>query len=202
MTTPGSLLKFQRARKHLLDAQSAATKFLDRRPYDIARDEESEPGKLLFWITILEEPPAEISLAAGDAIHNMRSALDHIVYELSTKRKADPANTSFPLFAKEENWDKRDKDGALQVGCGLYRVRLLPDEAQTLIYNLQPCPRPKPFRPDLFGPNRQRLRELHALDITDKHKSLNLAVFDVESMGIGTDKDSPIRFEYVFKGVL
>jgi hypothetical protein len=203
MTTPGSSLKFQRARKHLADAQSAVANFLDSRPYDIARDEETEPGKLLFWVTLLEEPPAEISLAAGDAIHNMRSALDHIVYELSSKRKTNPSNTSFPLFSKEEDWDKRDKNGALQTSCGLYRVRLLPDEAQTLIYNLQPCPRPQVFMPDAWGPNRKKLRELHDLDILDKHKTLNLAVFDVDVLGIKIDDaDSPIRAEYVFKGAL
>jgi hypothetical protein len=202
MTSPGSLLKFRRAEKHLLDAKTATNEFLRRKPYEITRDEESEPGKLLYWMTLFEDPPSEISLAAGDALHNMRSALDHIVYELSSKRETNPRDTSFPLHTKEGDWDKRNKDGTLQVGSGLYRVRLLPEEAQTIIHDLQPCPHPQPFMPDLFGPNRKRLRELHALDIADKHKNLNLAVFEVDIAGVGTDEESPIRFEYVFKGTL
>ena len=193
MTNPGSQLKWDRAHKHLNDATAAASQFLQSNPYRIVRDEESEPGKLLYWITLLKDPPPEIALAAGDAIHNMRSALDHIVYELSTKRKKNPRDTSFPLHKEEADWDKR----------GRHQVRLLPNEAITYIYNVQPWPRPQPFRPDMFGPNRQRLRELHELDIADKHKTLNLAVLYVGMMGIGTEKHSDdIRFENAHEGPL
>lgn len=203
MSDPGSLLKSQRAYKHLFDAKTAINEYLgDPKPYDIARDEESEPGKLLFWITLHEEPPPLISLAAGDAIHNLRSALDHIVYEISSKRETDPVHTGFPLFSEEADWDKRRKNGARQINSGLYRLRLLPEEAVTLIYNLQPWPRPEPWEPDMFGPNRERLRELHTLDIADKHKNLNLAVLHVDMVGIGTERDSDTRFEYIHRGPL
>lgn len=202
MTTSGSLLKFRRAEKHLSDAIAAAEQFLRVKPYEIARDEESEPGKLLYWITLFESPPTEIALAAGDAIHNLRSALDHIVYELSSKRESNPRDTAFPILAKEEDWDKRNQDGALATNSGLNRVRLLPAEAQALVRDLQPWPRPQPFMPDLFGPDRKRLRELHAFDIADKHKNLNLAVLEVDLVAIGTDENSPVRFESVFVGTL
>jgi hypothetical protein len=203
MSRPGSILKFERAHQHLSDAKAAVSQFFAADDaYEIASDEETEPGKQLFWITLLRDPPEEISLAAGDAIHNLRSALDHIVYELSSKREANPRDTSFPLFTKEEDWDKRDKRGALQISSGLYRVRLLPDGAKTLIYNLQPCPRPEPWKPDLFGPNRQRLRELHSLDIADKHKNLNVAVLYAGPSAIGTNEFSPTRFEHFHMGPL
>lgn len=203
MGDPGSLLKFRRAHKHLLDANAAVRDFLKDQPYEIVRDEDSEPNRMLFWVTLHEEPSADISLAAGDAIHNMRSALDHLVYEISSQREADPGDTSFPLLTKEENWDKRGKHGALLVNSGLNRVRLLPDEAQTLIHDLQPWPRPQPFAPDMFGPNRKRLWELHAFDIADKHKNLNVAVLYIEVVGVGHNEVSPdLGFESVYRGPL
>jgi hypothetical protein len=186
-----------------VDAETAVRDFFNRKPYEVAKDEESEPDRTLFWVTLRAEPPTDISLAAGDALHNMRSALDHMVYEISSKRETDPRDTSFPLLAEEENWDKRRKDGTLLVHSGLYRVRLLPDEAQTLIYNLQHWPRPNPFDPDLFGPNRDRLAELHALDIADKHKNLNVALAYIHVVGIGhNDPSDNLRFEYIYNGPL
>ncbi len=200
MTDPGSLLKFRRAEQHLAEAQTHVRKFLARNPYEIAREEEGEPNRTSFWVTLHEEVPADVSLAAGDAIHNLRSALDHIVYEISSKREANPRNTSFPCLAKESDWDQRREDGSLQPYCGLNRIRLLPDEAQTIVYNLQPWPREQPFMPDLFGPNRERLRELHLLDIADKHKNLNVAVLEIDVVGVGHNETDPdFEFEYVLR---
>jgi hypothetical protein len=203
MSKRGFELKLGRAYQHLLDANSATSQFLAREPYDIGRDEQSEPGKLLFWITLLEEPPADIALIAGDAVHNMRSVLDHLVYEISARREASPRDTGFPLFTHQADWDKRNKDGTLQVRSGLNQVRLLPDEAITIIRNMQPWSRPVPFAPDAFGPSRETLRELHALDIADKHKNLNLAVLNVDVVGIGTERPSEgFTFEHLHRSPL
>jgi hypothetical protein len=202
MMKPGFGLKFERASFHFAELQSVAAQYLQRMPYTITRDEESDPFKVLFWITLLEEPPAEIALAAGDAIHNLRSALDHIIYEISAKFEVNPARTGFPLLMDEAEWEKRGNNGRLHRGCGLDRVRWLPPEAIRMIRNMQPWPRSEPFMPDLWGPNRQSLRELHDLDINDKHKNLNLAVFHAEMVAIGTEEPSNIGFEYVHEGPL
>lgn len=200
----GSTLKFERANKHFMDTEAAVVQFLASKPYRITQDFESEPGKFRFWVTLLEEPPSVISLAAGDTVHNMRSALDHIVYEISSKQVVNPSGTAFPIQTKEDDWDKRDKKDTIQRGSGLHQVRYLPDSAQTLIQNLQPCPRPEMFEPDMFGPNRERLRELHDFDIADKHKNLNLAVTYAQHASVGHNEVSASfpNFEYVHRGPL
>ena len=187
MPKAGSALKLERADRHLADAEAAASQFLAGKPYRLTRDEGSEPGKFRLWITLLEGPPELISLAAGDAVHNMRSALDHVVYEMSGKRKENPSDTSFPIQAKEEAWDKRTAGGARSVSSGLHKVRFLPDPAQALIHDLQPYDRPEPFGPDMFGPDRRRLKQLHDFDNADKHKNLNLAVAWVRHIAFGHD---------------
>ena len=202
MGRPGSLLKRDLAYKHFLDAQTAISEFLDSRPYEIASDEESEPGNLLFWITLRQEPPREIALWAGEAIHNLRSALDHIVYEISSKREPRPTRTGFPILIEETGWDRKDKRGKIRVDSGLHQVRLLPDKAVAIIRDLQPWPRPEPFWPDLFGPNRKRLEELHSLNVAAKHKNLNLAVSCVDIVGSGTKPSQGLKIEHVYRGLL
>jgi hypothetical protein len=201
----GSTLKFQRAYQHFVNTEAAVSEFLASKPYRISRDEESELGKLRFWVTLLEEPPPVISLVAGDAIHNMRSSLDHIIFERSSKKMVDPKRTAFPVQTTEDDWDKRNKHGALQTTSGKYQVRYLPDAAQTLVHNLQPCPRPEIFKPDMFGPNRKRLKQLHDFDIAHKHKSLNVAVACLHFAGIGHDatpRELFPHFEHFHQGPL
>jgi hypothetical protein len=182
---PGFILKLDRGYHHLMNARAQIDEFVSGNPYQIVRDDESEPGKSRIWITLLEEPPDLISLAAGDAAHNFRSALDHLVYEISSQKKREPRGTSFPILTSENDWDKRTEKGKLQVSSGSYQTRYLPDAARALIQSLQPCPRPEPYPPDMFGPDRQRLLQLRNFDNADKHKQLNVAVFYVQHVMVG-----------------
>jgi hypothetical protein len=184
----------QRARKTLV------AEFLDshNKPYEITADRESEPGKLRFWLTLREEPSDEISLAAGDAIHNARSALDHIVYELASRREPTPRHTGFPIHSRPKDWNRRDKRGRLALSSGKYLVRLLPKEARTIVKDLQPWQ-----GYDMRYWPRERLRALHALDIADKHKNLNLAVAYLGLSPYGTYGNDPIpTAEVVHEGPL
>ncbi len=198
-TVPSWRLKVNRAYKHFTDAVTAATEFIQGEPCQIIPDTESEPGKLRVWIKLSEELPDHIALAAGDAVHNMRSALDHIVYEISSRRESAPEWTAFPILSHKGNWEKRDKKGALQRTCGKYAVRLLPDAVQAFIESLQPY---QEFSDaDAFLPSRERLAQLHSMDIDDKHKNLNLAVIDLENLAVGHDGAAILPdWEYVHPG--
>jgi hypothetical protein len=56
--------------------------FLERNPYSIAFKEDAEAGvKSVPVVTVRESPPACISLLAGDAVHNLRSSLDLLVWQ-------------------------------------------------------------------------------------------------------------------------
>ena len=110
MTTPGSELKFGRAERHLQEVHDLLRSYLNPEPYAIRRDEDPNTG-LTFWITLQRKPPAEIALAAGDCIHNLRSALDHIIYELSCHHmhQAHVKGTAFPIFQNPDSWAATDK---------------------------------------------------------------------------------------------
>jgi hypothetical protein len=80
--TPGNELKLGRAARHFNEASALLAAYKNPTPYEIRRDENPDTG-LSFWITLNRKPPDDIALAAGDCIHNLRSSLDHIIYELS-----------------------------------------------------------------------------------------------------------------------
>jgi len=187
MSRPGSLLKFERARKHLEEAVAANSAYLRGIPYSTARDRETEPGHDLISATLHEEPPETIALAAGDAIHTMRSALDHLVYEISEKTDPDPEATGFPITANEDDW----------VRFGERSVRLLPEEAQDLIKGMQVWRHSNPE-----GPDPRRLRQVQTLDVLDTHRKLDSVVFSILPV-VGTHPDtSADSMELVHHGTL
>jgi hypothetical protein len=198
--TPGNELKFGRAQRHFKEVQEllAAYKVLD--PYEIRREENPDTG-LSFWITLTKAPPDDIALAAGDCAHNLRSALDHIIYELSchTTKKSHVAGTAFPIFSDTKNWDSRDaKAGDFKTSSGRYKLRAVPEPAVERIELLQPYNGSDP----MYWP-RDPLLELHQLDIADKHRNLNLAVANVPEIGVAYGHDGPqLKVIHVHKGRL
>jgi hypothetical protein len=52
-----------------------------------------------LWVTVDVEPPPQIGLIAGDAVHNLRSALDNVMWELAPPavRARNPNRTAFPI---------------------------------------------------------------------------------------------------------
>ena len=186
-TTPGYRLKFERAKRHFQEASELLAAYIGGRPYAIRRDENPQTG-LTFWITLKTEPPDEIALAVGDCIHNLRSALDHIIYELSCHhRQMDHVGaTGFPIYGDAKDWDAKDSKGTRKTSSGLYKLRAIPDSALRRIEELQPYK-------GLDAPNWQRARllQVHELDIADKHRNLNLAVANVRDMGVFYGHDGP-----------
>jgi hypothetical protein len=102
-------------------------------------------------------PLEEWSLILGDALHNLRSALDVLVWAL-----AEPASLSeaqrrrvmWPVVVDPKKW----ADAASRS------LASVPADVVTRIGQCQPFNRPEPER------DRDGLLILHQLDITDKHK--------------------------------
>lgn len=77
----GSRLKVARANQHIAALEKTFRLYTDRCPCRISK--ESEPNTKLLVSLILDEPlPNEIPLTIGDAIHNLRTSLDHATWEL------------------------------------------------------------------------------------------------------------------------
>lgn len=146
--------KLARATKHLHTLEEVVPAFLREHDYPVVH----EVDRAAFyhrWKVELGTPFPECwALVIGDMAHNMRSALDHIAWELAG---SDPADTwtQFPIYAEETKFAQAGRV-----------VKTIPKRPLALIKWLQPYRRPNPYD--------DRLWTIHALDAEDKHKTITI----------------------------
>lgn len=77
----GVRLKMARADEHLDALQNELAEFLSREPYSVFTVE-TDDGDKVWRLRVNEDPPLRWSAILGDAVHNLRAALDLIAWEL------------------------------------------------------------------------------------------------------------------------
>lgn len=167
-------LKLTRAREHLEALKEARHRFLRDDPYDVVIEGDE---KKLLKLTVLKEPPNEMAVIAGDALHNIRSALDHLVWQLALLHTEAPSqSTEFPIFMEKGRFESR------KPGGGLYKIRALGSDEQAVVEGLQP------YRAS--DPPRSILWALHELSRIDKHRFLHLGVLGLDATRVSfTNRD-------------
>ena len=96
----GSHLKVQRANKHIADIHQMLLAFADSDFYSarIEHNSERRTNFLRFDVDTSRFPVEDISLTIGDAVQNLRSALDHMWYETIIACGGKPTFwTNFPI---------------------------------------------------------------------------------------------------------
>src|SRR5690348_13381383 len=74
--------KIERAKHHIVDLQRQIRAFLDSKPYQFAIQRDPQTSKLIYYAAHVEPVPLLFSSITGDAIQNLRSALDYLAYQL------------------------------------------------------------------------------------------------------------------------
>ena len=113
---------------------------------------EPENGGIAWRIRISEDPAYTVHALLGDAIHNLRAALDHAAVEAVRLNGKNPKGVYFP-FAED----------ASQIEAMIVQRKFnrASDEAQDLVRKLKP-----------YKGGNAPLRAIHDLDVADKHHSL------------------------------
>jgi hypothetical protein len=153
-------LKLLRAKKHLRAIKNRIAKYAAGKPHEI-----SAKVKGKKQLNIPKPPPREIAILAGEMIYQMRSALDHLAFEL-VKRNPNVAtldpnwqeHCQFPLrttIPKNRNDFSRNLPG-------------IPPSAITAIERMQP------YHSSAINNMNGCLRALVLLSNIDKHRHLNL----------------------------
>ncbi len=179
-------LKLDRAKIHLAALDMELREFFKTEPYRIETSPPPPPPKPLKppvdpvvftfqpvplplprfgTFRILRDPPPILSLIIGDYVHNLRSALDHLVWQLSLSTTLTPTPRSqFPIFDKPNPGIKgRIKDWTNDV----------PDKARDVIEDMQPYNR----LGFAAGHHRfYRLWQIDKLDGIDKHAALIVTI--------------------------
>ena len=104
--------KVRRARKHLRDFEREVGLFLTKNVYTVVFDEKSKPGSCVAKIASINTAGLDqLALTAGDVIHNLRSALDHFMFEVSggaTLTAQEWKKIYFPIYGKDDQPSIKD----------------------------------------------------------------------------------------------
>src|SRR5262245_44672659 len=155
-----ALLKLQRAATHISDLD----KLLDKtQPFPLILKTDTRTGERTLGCEKNERVVDQAALLCGDAIHNLRSALDHAYWEIVAphcRSRKEFGAVQFPFSQKADTLDAsiRQRRGHY-AGTGFYCA----------LRNLAPYG-------DLGG--NITLYLIHEFDITDKHKLLLPAVHE------------------------
>jgi hypothetical protein len=97
-----------------------------------------------LYAVVRAEPPRKLGLIVGDAVHNIRSALDYLVYALAPPEVRRKRRTQFPIFADQRDFDKYSPsmlEGLMPAECELiervqpYTAAEVPEEDPLAILN-------------------------------------------------------------------
>jgi hypothetical protein len=78
----GVRVKVERAKEHIVDLNLQLKSFTESRPYVVGVHRDPQTRCPIYSLISVREVPPAISLLAGDTIQNLRSALDHLAYQL------------------------------------------------------------------------------------------------------------------------
>lgn len=104
----GSALKLQRARHHYDSLVEVLKRFAASKPYGFYTEPYPKPPTYVLRVRVNQTVPSDCGLIVGDFAHNARSALDLLVYDLSTLAAKDKKRRKlqFPIFDDEAKYMK------------------------------------------------------------------------------------------------
>lgn len=114
----GSFARIRRAEKHLSDLLVLVEAFERLHKDLLYADYHEQSGKVVIGMKHPPEVPVDVSLVVSDTVHNLRAALDYLVYELARQDSGKIVkNTQFPIedvkFEKLPNGNTRGFDTRL-----------------------------------------------------------------------------------------
>jgi hypothetical protein len=86
----GTGLKLNRAQFHLNALKESIDAFFESKPYEIVRAVDPNTNQVFGVLRVKRECPAAWGVLVGDFIHNLRSALDHLVWQLVIHETGNP----------------------------------------------------------------------------------------------------------------
>lgn len=164
--TVGVEAKLNRADQHIRDLKARLAAFYATNPYAVGAERDPNSGRPTYYIRSVRGVPPDIPAVAGDALQCLRSALDHIAYQLVSIGKpggASPEHVYFPIHSSDQGYRANLKG---QVGGARKEA-------------LQAISATRPYK----GGN-DLLWQLHKMNIVDKHRLLIAAGGSFQSFNV------------------
>jgi hypothetical protein len=125
--------KANRAQSHLRSLDQLVAEFRATEPYTVVPQPTDTPGQTEFRLHVHKPMPPEISTTIGDVLHNLRSALDSVAYEIARRSLGRPIRTKeeracvFPVTETPERFEQffneASKHEPARIRAALYGVQ-------------------------------------------------------------------------------
>jgi hypothetical protein len=162
--------KLRRADEHFRVLYEQMATWDTARPWRLVQEVQDHGHKHLWRLKILAPIPVMWAVILGEAIHDLRSALDQCVYWLSVDWSRRPLEGSaFPVYnakAAFQRKSRRDPSGWARDG-GMWKIRGVGPGPQAFIEALQPYPQRRAFY-------CHHIQAVHDLSNLDKHRLVHL----------------------------
>jgi hypothetical protein len=156
-------LKLERAVRHVQELEGELLAFRKAGPYEVGTREEAQTRFLVYYITKATNVPAPIPLIAGDVLQNLRTALDHLVWQLVPAR-AQNSQIAFPIFDDAPKYEAEK----------MRKIKGMPKAAMDAIDGTKP-----------YKGGNDMLWRLHRLNNIDKHRLLIAVGAAFRSVNVG-----------------
>lgn len=168
------LSKVERANEHIGNFEREFVSFKESNPYRFNAKRDPNTRELVYYIENTVITPHRFALIAGDAIQNLRSALDHLVWRLVEANSGTPTrNNEFPISEDAKNYKANSPR----------KVKGMRPEAKEAIDAIEPYK----------GGRGEELWVLHRLNITDKHRLLVTVGAALSGMNIGIHLEGKVE---------
>jgi hypothetical protein len=167
----GIVLKIERAKQHIADLEGRIESFRKSDSYRIVRDQHAQTD--VFRFKIREQISAMVAVIIGEAIHHLRSALDHLIYQLvdaNGNLVGDGGRLYFPCF---ETAPKKEAEFS-------GKIKGVAPRAEHMIRALQP-----------YVSGDKTLAFLCKLDNINKHRLLFVTVFGFRNLKLRASGRAP-----------
>ena len=151
----GAKLKVERANCHIRDLNNEIVGYIKSNPYRLVVEENTDTGGYNLTMRVKEKIPCSWPSIIGDVIHNLRSALDLMIFEIVSPHTNNTDKIQFP-FCSGVN--------GLEDTITNRQINFAGDKVVNIVRSLKPYP----------GGN-DLLYAIHDLDIMDKHKGIIVA---------------------------
>lgn len=161
----GCQLKLDRAYEHIETLHRAKQGFLRRNPHEPIAEVNFQPPEYVVWMKVREAPPLRWGIIVGEIVHNLRSALGHLVHQLALANGKTPGGISYPVLTEDPGGPKVS-DRTRKIWTNLTE-RIHPDDL-AIIEDTQPCK---------GGDSRvgRTLFALNRLSNWDKHNAIHIS---------------------------
>jgi hypothetical protein len=161
-------MKLERAKRQMKELGDALRSFFRTKPYKFSGKPNPKSREVAYTMDSVKPIPPEIPLIAGEIIQNLRSALDHLAYQLyllGTKGGKVNKNIAFPIAENKLIYDEIKPR----------RIKGMSSAAIAAIDAVQP-----------YGGGNDVLWQLHALNNIDKHRLILTVGSAVRSVDFGS----------------